>query len=58
MPHAIIRTSPKGQEFIGVCTKCGTENLRANQANERCENVRGVTQGQALMEILDKEKLS
>lgn len=52
--HAIERTSPKGTPFIGTCRLCGKPNLLAKQALEECENVRGLTQDEALIEtILD-----
>lgn len=34
--HIIDRTSNLGEKFIGRCRLCGEENLRPQQANERC----------------------
>lgn len=53
--HAIERTSPKGpgQKFIGTCRLCGQTGLPASAALERCENVRGLTSDEALLECID-----
>lgn len=56
--HAIVRTSPKGTAFSGTCTRCGQENLSMSDAKKYCQNLRGVNNDQALIEIIDKEKLS
>jgi|GEM_PF-5068828 len=52
--HSLVRTSPKGkgQKFVGVCTRCGQEGLTLADVNEECSNVRGVSAGAALVEIL------
>lgn len=52
MKHSLRRTSPKGQDFVGVCTLCGLENLPMNAVTEDCENVRGLTQEEALIEAV------
>lgn len=54
--HALRRTSPKGQPFIGTCTLCGREGLRASQAAEYCENIIGLTQEQALVDAIKDQK--
>lgn len=36
MAHALERTSPKGQKFVGYCTKCGKENLSLASMPEPC----------------------
>ncbi len=36
MSHALKRTSPKGQPFIGVCVKCGKDNLPSSAALQPC----------------------
>jgi hypothetical protein len=53
--HAIERTSPKGpgQPFIGTCRLCGKTGLPAIAALEPCENIRGLTQDEALLEAID-----
>lgn len=55
--HAIIRTSPKGegQKFIGTCSRCGKTGLLINDSTA-CENTRGVSQEDALLEILQPDK--
>ena len=52
--HTIIRTSPKGegQKFEGTCSKCGLPNLTFADMNSRCENVRGISQEESLLETL------
>ncbi len=50
--HHINRTSPKGQEFLGTCYLCGRENLRVKDALEDCENVRGLSAEDALVEAV------
>lgn len=53
--HAIERTSPKGpgQKFIGTCSLCGKPGLTFADMNEPCENVRGLTQDEALIEAIE-----
>lgn len=57
MKHAIERTSPKGpgQPFIGTCRLCGLTGLKASAALEDCENVRGLSQEDALIEVITGE---
>lgn len=50
--HSLARTSSKGGPFVGTCTLCGKQGLTLKAMNEECENVRGATQGQALMEAI------
>lgn len=54
MKHHIERTSPKGpgQTFIGTCRLCGKTDLKASAALEDCENVRGLTDDEALIETI------
>lgn len=58
MSHALTRTNPKGegQKFIGRCTKCGRENLSAGAALEDCPADAVVSDGQALLDILDQDE--
>jgi len=55
MQHHVERTSPKGQAFIGTCRLCGKPNLKASAALEDCENVRGLTVDEALIEVITGE---
>jgi hypothetical protein len=52
--HAIIRTSAKGpgQPFIGTCSLCGASGLPSSAALEYCENVRNLTDDEALAEVI------
>lgn len=50
--HHIERTSPKGQPFIGTCRLCGMTGLKASAALEDCENVRGLSAEEALIEAI------
>ncbi len=47
--HALNRTSPKGQPFVGTCFKCGMENLPAEAVAWPCENPANLSQGEALL---------
>jgi hypothetical protein len=55
MKHHVERTSPKGpgMPFIGVCRLCGKAGLKASAALEDCENVRGLSAEQAMVEIIE-----
>ena len=57
MKHALTRTSPKGagQTFIGTCTQCGEQNLPASAVQQDCPNVRGLSEEDALIEVLSSE---
>ena len=48
MPHALERTNPKGQPFIGQCTLCGAAGLKLSQMSEHCPNPANLTQSDAL----------
>lgn len=54
--HAIERTSPKGQNFIGTCRLCGTPNLPMSAVHEECPNQRGLTQDEALIETITGDR--
>jgi hypothetical protein len=60
MKHHVERTSPKGpgSPFIGTCRLCGKTGLRASAALEDCENVRGLTTEEALVEAITGEPKS
>lgn len=51
--HAIHRTSPKGQAFIGTCSLCGKTGLPMSAVREACENIRGLSQDEALIEAIE-----
>lgn len=55
MSHALIRTSPKGrgQEFIGICYKCGRANLPIEGASWDCPEDEEVSDSDALIQILE-----
>lgn len=53
MNHALQRTSKKGGPFIGTCMNCGRPNLTLEDAaREECENPRGATQEQTLVDAI------
>jgi len=52
MKHSLERTSPKGGPFIGTCTLCGKTDLPIGAATQDCENVRGLTQDEAVVEAI------
>jgi hypothetical protein len=53
--HNIERTSPKGpgQKFVGTCTLCGKTGLTFANSREYCENVRGLSEDEALLEVIE-----
>lgn len=51
--HALNRTSPKGESFIGTCSLCGKTGLTIAEATQYCENVRGLTNEQAFLEAIE-----
>jgi hypothetical protein len=53
MKHHVERTSPKGGPFIGTCRLCGMTGLAASAAREDCENVRGFSVEEALIETIE-----
>jgi hypothetical protein len=55
MKHALVRTSPKGpgKPFLGTCTICGRKNLTVRESAEECDNPRGLSEGEALGEVID-----
>lgn len=55
MKHVVERTSPKGQDFIGVCRLCGKTGLPMTAALEECENIRGLTYREAFAETITGE---
>lgn len=46
--HALIRTSPYGEAFVGTCMKCGKEDLPLNAMWDECPNPSGMTDAQAM----------
>lgn len=53
--HSLERTSPKGPglPFIGRCILCGAAGLRMGAAMEYCENPIGLTDDQAILEVIN-----
>lgn len=51
--HALERTSPKGGPFIGTCRLCGKAGLRLGDALKPCENQRGLSADEALLEAIE-----
>jgi len=55
--HAVHRTSPMGEPFVGTCSKCGKRGITLSQsAQEECPNVCGTTPEQDLVEAIDPEE--
>jgi hypothetical protein len=54
MKHPLVnRTSPKGQPFLGTCAACGKRDITFEAlSRDDCENVRGVTYEQAVVEAV------
>ncbi len=53
MKHHVERRSPKGQKFVGTCRLCGKTGLLASAALDDCENVRGLTEEEAMIESIE-----
>jgi hypothetical protein len=58
MKHPLVnRTSAKGTPFIGTCASCGKKGITFEMLpNDECENVRQMTQEQALLEAIEGPK--
>ena len=54
--HVVERTSPKGHPFIGTCRLCGLAGLKADAALEECENVRGLSFEEAVVEVIRTDR--
>ena len=52
MTHAIERTSPKGQKFIGQCIKCGQTGLGLSAALAPCPADELMSDEAALLHLL------
>ena len=50
-PRACPHVS-KGGPFVGTCTQCGRRGLTIKAMSEECVNVRGLTQGEAVLEAM------
>jgi hypothetical protein len=50
--HSLERTSPKGTPFISTCRLCGIKGLGLKAALEPCDNQRGLTSDEALVEAI------
>jgi hypothetical protein len=50
--HSLVRTSPKGQDFVGRCVLCGQEGLPMIAALLKCPNPRGVSNDQAVLDAI------
>lgn len=51
--HSLNRTSPKGGPFVGTCALCGKTGLTLDAMREECENPRGLTQAEAIVEAVE-----
>lgn len=50
--HSLQRTSPKGGPFVGTCSLCGRTGLKFEDLTTECENQRGLTQDEAVVEAI------
>jgi hypothetical protein len=48
MGHSLTRTSPKGDPFIGTCTKCGMQDIPLGRMHEPCINPANLSDNDAL----------
>ena len=58
MKHLLLRTSPKGQPFVGTCQLCGLTGLPMRAMEDECENLAGASEGDALEAALNPSVLS
>lgn len=49
MSHALSRTSPKGEAFVGTCMKCGIAELPLTRMHEECVNPGGLSDDDTLI---------
>jgi hypothetical protein len=54
--HSLERTSPKGEKFIGRCTKCGKMGLSLPDALEECPNPSGINEEQSIVNAIEGEE--
>lgn len=52
--HSMERTSPKGQAFVGTCSLCGRTGLTLENMTDECENQRGLSEDDALIEAIER----
>lgn len=50
--HVIIRTSPKGKDFVGKCKYCGKRGLRMIDAQGECPKAPNHTVADELRTLL------
>lgn len=55
MTHALTRTSPFGDRFVGRCDKCGQEGFGMGGALEPCPMDHLVSDEQALLDCLSRD---
>lgn len=51
--HAMERTSPMGERFVGRCTLCGKEGLTTADMSRECVNPARISQDHALLDALE-----
>lgn len=56
MTHAVERTNPTGEKFVGTCIKCGAEGLGMGDALRPCPADDKVSDEEALLKLLDKDE--
>lgn len=54
--HALTRTSPQGQPFIGRCMLCGLENLAPDALRQHCDNPAGTSEDDALIQAVERDE--
>lgn len=53
MIHALRRTSPKGEQFVGTCVRCGRMGMYLHEVVDECPNTAGLSDEAAVMLALD-----
>ena len=56
-PPLVNRTSAKGTPFLGTCAACGKAGITFDMLpTDECDNVRRMTQEEALLEAISPAK--
>ena len=49
--HTLLRTSKKGERFVGTCTLCGRKGLTMADMKTPCRNLPRISQEQSLLDV-------
>ena len=52
--HAVARTSPYGESFIGTCINCGQEGLDLAASLDECPNHAGRSDDESVLALIEE----